>query len=178
MSEKENNISPSCSPDENPNRTQYIDSHVEASQYNKNTYVAPLQMHSIINFSYDEIRNIDKNYVNFIDIITLLKILAVRGNDSHNPALLYGAQRLLRQLNFEIQNENICKSNIIQSPPKYAIRKGQSNALTPCSINLTSNKKQRNLDKYNKKNKFNISSTKSIPNDNKIHDVKQLKQSE
>lgn len=64
-----------------------------------------VQTKSIIEFEPSEVRNQDTGSIKLIDNMTLLKILIVRGKDEHNPALWAGAQRLLKQLNCETDNQ-------------------------------------------------------------------------
>lgn len=61
---------------------------------------------SITDFDHDEIRKFDVEHTKAVDDLMLLKILIVRGKDGHNPALWSGTQRLLRQLNFEVDHGN------------------------------------------------------------------------
>lgn len=60
---------------------------------------------SIIEFDHNEVRKMDVGAVKQISDIDMLKILLVRGEDSHNPALWGGSQRLLRQLNMEFRDK-------------------------------------------------------------------------
>lgn len=56
---------------------------------------------SIVDFDHDEIIKLDTGKIKDTDSLTLLKILLTRGESDHNPALMYGTKRLLKQLNFE-----------------------------------------------------------------------------
>ena len=60
---------------------------------------------SVTDFDHDEIRKLDAERTKTIDDLTLLKILIVRGKDGHNPALWSSSQRLLKQLNFEVDDD-------------------------------------------------------------------------
>ena len=68
--------------------------------------IQPTVTKSIVDFDQDEIKKYDDEHTKTVDDMTLLKILVVRGKDNHNPALWSGAQRLLKQLNFEIDGSN------------------------------------------------------------------------
>lgn len=74
---------------------------------------------SIIDFDHDEIRKLDIEHTKSIDDLMLLKILIVRGKDGHNPALWSGTQRLLRQLNFEVEHGNGGRFREFNRAPRF-----------------------------------------------------------
>lgn len=74
---------------------------------------------SIIDFDHDEIRKFDVEHTKAIDDLMLLKILIVRGKDGHNPALWSGTQRLLRQLNFEVDRGNGGRFREFNRAPRF-----------------------------------------------------------
>lgn len=63
------------------------------------TNFTPKQVNRDMNFDYEEVRKMDSRCVKDLDDITdLVKILIVRGHDSHNPTLWATGNTLLRQL--------------------------------------------------------------------------------
>lgn len=56
---------------------------------------------SIADFDVNEIKKLDAEKTATISSFDLLKILSVRGDASHNPALRFGTLRLLKELNCE-----------------------------------------------------------------------------
>lgn len=90
-------------------RKMQVDDKFEINEHDtpKATSVAStIEPKSIVDFDHDEIRKFDVEHTKAIDDLMLLKILIVRGKDGHNPALWSGTQRLLRQLNFEVDRGN------------------------------------------------------------------------
>lgn len=84
---------------------------------------------SITDFDHDEIRKIDTGIVKNINTMTLLKILIVRGKDNYNPALWAGTQRLLKNLNCEVERKPDNFPERMQSQPyrgRYQNRGGFS----------------------------------------------------
>lgn len=81
------------------------------------TKPVPTPEKSISEFDHAEVRKFDVKHTKDIDDMMLLKILLVRGKDGHNPALWSGSQRLLRQLNFEVDNTNRPPRNFGRNQP-------------------------------------------------------------
>lgn len=62
----------------------------------------PTVMKSVADFDRKVVETYEVKLVSELDIIELIKVLIVRGDESHNPALASGAEKLLRQLHREV----------------------------------------------------------------------------
>ena len=59
------------------------------------------QKQSIVNFDHDEVKALNKKKVEDVNNMELLKVLVVRGEESFNPALKKGVEKLMKMLNGE-----------------------------------------------------------------------------
>lgn len=69
----------------------------------------------VTDFDYAEIKKLDVGSVKNLDMMELVKILIVRGKESHNPALWSSCERLLKQLSGE-QTQRERRYNNIPHP--------------------------------------------------------------
>lgn len=59
------------------------------------------QKQSIVNFDHDEVKALNKKKVEDVNNMELLKVLVIRGEESFNPALKKGVEKLMKMLNGE-----------------------------------------------------------------------------
>lgn len=108
---------------------------------------------SIVNFNHDDIKKIDIGKIKEIDNLTLLKILIVRGKNEYNPALWFGAQRLLRQLNCEEEEQQYYGRN--KNNNSRETGRNTNSHPYPHSQYNQQNTRQFNYQQYNETDKQN-----------------------